>query len=307
MSDTTVAAASDDGYSTDPSSFTTSEFGSVWMGCGSSSSYSYHAFYRFLSVPVAAGSTVSTAYVKFYANGSAGTLSSVAVNIYGCDADSPTAPATYAQMAALARTTAYTSWTPSAWTTGTQYNSPSIVSAVQEIVDRAGWASGNNMIIIVDNNGSPASTAIGADHYGGSYGPAVLHIIASIDANITLSAIIASTTVNEPAFYSDITATLNPIAVLTTVDGAEWTTVIPLNEIAVTIAVNEPSFSSDITVNLVTVAIPVTVNVPTFSSDFTAALDAIEVTAVLEGAEISITYPFVGKGRYSGRAFWVKP
>jgi len=51
-----------------------------------------------------------------------------------------------------ARTTARVDWDNiGAWTLNTDYNSPDIKTVIQEIVDRAGWASGNDIVIFWDD------------------------------------------------------------------------------------------------------------------------------------------------------------
>jgi uncharacterized protein YjdB len=52
-------------------------------------------------------------------------------------------------------TAASASWSPGTWSTqGTSYNSTSVASVVQEIVNRSGWASGNAMVFIITGTGS---------------------------------------------------------------------------------------------------------------------------------------------------------
>lgn len=73
----------------------------------------------------------------------------------GCEAaDNPSAPANWSQLNARTLTTAYTTDdNVSAWTEGTEY-SFDITTAVQEILNRAGWASGQTMAVLTADNGS---------------------------------------------------------------------------------------------------------------------------------------------------------
>jgi hypothetical protein len=68
--------------------------------------------------------------------------------------DNATAPTTYAAFMALSLDAgiAWNSIPP--WTVGLSYDSPSLVSALQAIIDREGWASGQSLQIIIKNNGS---------------------------------------------------------------------------------------------------------------------------------------------------------
>ena len=47
-------------------------------------------------------------------------------------------------------------WTPASWTAGAQgaaQRSPSLVSLVQQVVDRSGWAPGNALVLIISGSG----------------------------------------------------------------------------------------------------------------------------------------------------------
>jgi len=56
-------------------------------------------------------------------------------------------------------------WTPPSFTAGNNYDTPSLTSIVQNIVDRVGWASGNAMGIVIEDNG----TSAGSLHWKDSY------------------------------------------------------------------------------------------------------------------------------------------
>lgn len=111
---------------------------------------------RFTSVTIAQGSTISAAnfiltpqntwnaapnvikyYVSAQANDNAGTLTGGT----GGDLTSTSRP----------RTTATTAWTQTSITVNVE-ESVSITSVIQEIVNRAGWASGNAIVILVDTH-----------------------------------------------------------------------------------------------------------------------------------------------------------
>jgi hypothetical protein len=74
-------------------------------------------------------------------------------------ANAPTFTTTSGNISSRTTTTASASWTPGSWTTGSDYNSPSIVSVIQEIVDQGTWASGNAIAIIITGTGHRASQA----------------------------------------------------------------------------------------------------------------------------------------------------
>ena len=77
--------------------------------------------------------------------------------------DAPTFTTTSGDISGRALTSASTAWTPTTWTTGSDYNSPDISSVVQEIVDQGTWASGNDIAIIITGTGHRASQAYDTD------------------------------------------------------------------------------------------------------------------------------------------------
>ena len=73
----------------------------------------------------------------------------------GCeDADNPSTPSGYVDLLARTTTTAYVEDNNvAAWTAGTEYTFD-VTAAVQEVLDRAGWAIGNTLAVILADNGS---------------------------------------------------------------------------------------------------------------------------------------------------------
>lgn len=122
---------------------------------------------RFRSVAIPNGATILNAYIQFQCStASAGATCNL--RIYGELNATPAAFSTYANFTGRTRTTAYTDWSAvPAWVLATNYRTPNIAGAVQEIVNLVGWASGNDMVIFVQNNVSSASafrTAASFDH-----------------------------------------------------------------------------------------------------------------------------------------------
>lgn len=112
-------------------------------------SYSDWAYAYFTNVTIPQGATINSAQLEvvfYYAT----TLS---MEIYLEDEDNPTVPSNNT-FDSRNKTTATVSWTGS--TSAQQWHySPDISALVQEVVDRAGWSSGNAMDVIIDvNNGS---------------------------------------------------------------------------------------------------------------------------------------------------------
>lgn len=150
---TFVAASSDDAYSKEGwSEFDlTSAYPRLgaWYGCNPSA-----VALRFLNVTIPKNATINSAVVTFEA-GEDSAATTVSVRIFG---EANASPATFTDLAnwqARSWTTAYVDWTNiGSWTVASTYNSPDIAAVIQEIVNLAGWASGNNLVLAFKNNGS---------------------------------------------------------------------------------------------------------------------------------------------------------
>ncbi len=73
-------------------------------------------------------------------------------------------------------TVATVTWTPPSWPTvgarGAEQKTPNLAPVVQEIVSRAGWASGNSLVLVVTGTG----TRTAESYEGGVDRAPVLHI-----------------------------------------------------------------------------------------------------------------------------------
>lgn len=107
---------------------------------------------RFTGVAVPAGSTITAAYIEFYAN--ANRSAAASLTIYGEANTNPGAfGAGNGDMSARTSTAATVAWSPGAWTADVTYQSASISSIIQELVDAGGWSSGQAMVVIIDGSG----------------------------------------------------------------------------------------------------------------------------------------------------------
>ena len=116
---------------------------------------------RFNNVTVAQGATITSAKITY-----TGRVTDVPLGydqtIYGDDVDDSVNFVDNANIISRTRTTASASWTtPIVTTADTEFDTADLTSIVQEIVDRAGWASGNDMTFMsittagtADNNGA---------------------------------------------------------------------------------------------------------------------------------------------------------
>lgn len=105
---------------------------------------------RFRSLDIPNGADITEAYITF--TSTEYRSENTKVRIYGQDVDDATYFYTsYNDISNRTKTSAYTDWTPSTWSQYGTYNSADLTSIVQEIVDRNGWVSGNDMVFILDN------------------------------------------------------------------------------------------------------------------------------------------------------------
>lgn len=125
------------------------------VGYRAATLYAFCAGMIFRSVDVPQGAYISNAYLTLTAfNDDSGTTVNTKIRAY--DADDITGDlSTSAEWDAMFPsnlTTAEVQWDSIAsWTQYNEYNSPDISSVIQEIIDRPGWSSGNDMCIFWDD------------------------------------------------------------------------------------------------------------------------------------------------------------
>ena len=153
---------------------------------------------RFQNVTIPPGATIDEAHLILHADD---TKSSTTVNskIRGKDVDDATMDTTTGGFENPPFTTAVVNWDNiGTWVNDTDYNSPDIKTIIQEIIDRAGWVSGNDIVIQwddIDNRSTQSGTVIRtAASYdnGGIYGQtyaAKLHIEYTAGATTDVSKI----------------------------------------------------------------------------------------------------------------------
>lgn len=143
-----------------------------------SSGYTFKAWLPFTAA-IDQGTSITSATLKLRCQtASSGTTCKFKI---GCDdQDNPSKPATWAALDARVQTTAVlTVASEPAWTLGTEYTYD-ITSAVQEIIDRAGFASGNTIaVLIVDNGSNIGAERQAAAYEDATYTEAILEIVYS--------------------------------------------------------------------------------------------------------------------------------
>jgi hypothetical protein len=147
---TAVAANTDDGHESLGSSVQLSGLDSDGWVLGYRSSRYNMGGMRFLNVTIPAGSTINSAYLTIaerYFSGSG----TVDCTVYANDIDDAV---TFVgginyEMHDLAKTTASVAWNIPIGA-DTDRTSPDIKTVIQEVIDRGGWASGNDILILLD-------------------------------------------------------------------------------------------------------------------------------------------------------------
>ena len=113
---------------------------------------------RFSNVGVPTGATIRRAYITFRAIAAdAPNTNTGATNLTlrAQAADNPTTfTSTAYNISNRVTSTAYITWAPTSWASGTDYATPDLGPVVQEVVDRSGWTDGNSMVFIVTGSGS---------------------------------------------------------------------------------------------------------------------------------------------------------
>lgn len=102
---------------------------------------------RFNNVTIPQGATISSATASFYVTTTASDDPDVIV--YGDDVDDAAAfTTTNNDISGRTLTTASTTWQGTA--VGTGFKTVDVTTSVQEIISRGGWASGNDLALILD-------------------------------------------------------------------------------------------------------------------------------------------------------------
>lgn len=116
---------------------------------------------RFLNVTVPNGATINTASLVSTAQGSFGSAPEFVIAIV--DEDDPAAPTNVTTWNALVYTATRITWDFStSWVTDTEYTTPELATLLQDIVNRAGWASGQAMLLAISDD-----KAISSNNYRG--------------------------------------------------------------------------------------------------------------------------------------------
>jgi len=116
-------------------------------GLGYSAAQPYHAGFRFQSIAVGQGDTIDLANLKLTITGTPG---SPLTQIYGDDVDEAPAWGAASKPTTATKTTAKTAFAP----TANGVNTIDVTAIIQELVNRGGWATGQDMRLFAWNTGT---------------------------------------------------------------------------------------------------------------------------------------------------------
>ena len=119
---------------------------------------------RWQSVNIAQGTSITSATLRVYVCGGAGTLSA---NIRGIDEDNTVTWATDDRPSQRTKTSATITANEANWT---DYAMDSwayidITSVIQEIIDRGGWSANNALAVVIEDTSGDGSNYLGARSY----------------------------------------------------------------------------------------------------------------------------------------------
>ena len=111
---------------------------------------------RFSGVAIPKQATITSAYVQFEVDETQSAAADLVVRGQASDNAAAFANAN-GNISSRPRTAASTTWSPAAWTqvgqVGAAQRTPDLSAVVREIVNRAGWVSGNALVLVVTGTG----------------------------------------------------------------------------------------------------------------------------------------------------------
>lgn len=132
-----------------------------------------HVGLRFSGVNLPQGAIITNAYIQFRADETDATALNINIAAEGID-NSPSFTTTPYDVTNRTLTSAQVTWNnPPSWTAGDltpDQQTPSLTAIVQEIANRAGWATGNAMTFVLWDNGTEMDERV-ADSQEGGFGP----------------------------------------------------------------------------------------------------------------------------------------
>ena len=283
------AASGDDGYREVPGLQISQ--GSLFYGNGFGGAL--NAFIRFPNVTIPEAASIESAYIKFTDSDGYSTTT-VNVRIYCHDVDDAIAPTNSTEFDALlaGATTAYSDYDGvSVYADGVQYDSVSLVDPLQEIVNRAGFSSGNAVMFLVYDNGSSSNAfrSVSAFDQSGGAEKAELHVEWSGDVDVLATTATLTITANAATISNDIDVTANTDTLTITANAAQvgYGTSVSASSVSLTLTENAASVISNVnlaanTATLTLATQQADVNLDVYVTATTAALTLATNAADIE-------------------------
>ncbi|MCV0411637.1 LamG-like jellyroll fold domain-containing protein [Nitrosarchaeum sp.] len=179
-----ISASSDDAEQTNPSGTTNINNDDLEMPYdGSTNQY---VGMRFTNIPIPRDAIITQAYITFTADFTDSSAITLRFNAQATD-DATTFTATSNNLSpppsgSRTRTTASATWSPGSWNNNNDYSTPTnlLNPVIQEIVNRPGWISGNDINIFVERVSASSSEKRRADSWDNGSGAPRLTIEYSI-------------------------------------------------------------------------------------------------------------------------------
>jgi len=130
---------------------------------------------RFTNMAIPPRAAITRAYVQFETDETQSEATNLLIEGQAAD-NAATFGTAKSGISSRPRTAASVRWSPPAWTlvgeAGTNQRSPELAGVIQEIVNRAGWTSGNALALLITGTGHRTASAF----EGKAAGAALLHI-----------------------------------------------------------------------------------------------------------------------------------
>lgn len=120
------------------------------------------------NVTIPKGSTIDSAVISIMAN--TDNSSSVNLKIYIENSDNPSQPSSINDINQRTYTSGIDWDESNAWTAGQRYTTPNFKNDLQTIINRDGWKSGQNILILIKNDGGNSYKDITQEDKGVGYG-----------------------------------------------------------------------------------------------------------------------------------------
>ena len=111
---------------------------------------------RFNGITIQKGTTINNAWIQFQTDQASNVQTTLTIRGQAAD-NAPTFTTATANLSSRPRTTAAVGWSPVPWNTVGEaleaQRTPNLKTVIQEIVNRAGWSSGNSLAILITGTG----------------------------------------------------------------------------------------------------------------------------------------------------------